>query len=94
MHNTTVKLKDGRILVAPLWLFKPEQGFLCLQGSDERLCFNNILSATTEGERIGYGKVGTQDEVERAKKYLQDARKYKWHDSLPIQEWESENHQE
>lgn len=96
MHNTVVKLKDGRTLVGPILLFRPQLGFMTLMGDDtvEKLYFKDMLSATTEGERISYGKIGTQDELQRAKKYLQDARKFKWHDSLPIEEWESEDRQE
>jgi hypothetical protein len=94
MHDTTVKLKDGRILIGPILAFKPELGFMTLMGdNDEKLNFENIVSATTEGERIGHGKIGTQDEIQRAKSYLKDARKYGWHDPLPVQDWESEDHQ-
>lgn len=66
---------------------------MCLVGIEEKLNFKDMVSATTEGERIGHGKVGTQDEIQRAKSYLKEARKYGWHDPLPVQDWESEDHQ-
>jgi hypothetical protein len=89
MKDTTIKLKDGRTFSGPIWLFRPELGFMTLIGLKEKFFFKDMLSATTEGERISINKIGTQDEIDRARKYLKDARKFKWHDSLPIQEWEA-----
>lgn len=90
MHNTKVTMKDGRVFDAPIHFFRPVEGYMTLMGHEEILYFKDMVSATTEGERISYGKVGTQDEIQRAKKYLQDARKFNWHGTIPIQEWEDD----
>lgn len=98
MHTTTVKMKDGRVFARPMGTFRPVEGWFTLLGNDEKLFFKDVESAITEGERVGYirdenGKVVAPriedvDEVERAREYLRDARKYKWHENIPVQEWE------
>jgi len=94
MHITTVKTKDGMTFKGVLWAFKPEKGYMTLVGIYERkIKFNNIISATTEGERMGIGKIGTQDELERAKKLMKEAREFNWfgmNKDTPLQDWEHE----
>jgi hypothetical protein len=59
-----------------------------------------MVSCVTEGERLGrtrnelgelVPKIGDLDEIDAAKKYLADCRKYKWEgmdENSPKQEWE------
>lgn len=92
MHVTTVKTKDGKTFKGVLWTFKPEQGYMTLVGIYEhKIRFDNIVSATTEGERITVNKIGTQDELGRAKKLMKEAREFNWfgmNKDTPLQDWE------
>jgi hypothetical protein len=92
MHVTTVKTKDGKTFKGVLWTFKPEQGYMTLFGIYEhKIRFDNIVSATTEGERITVNKIGTQDELGRAKKLMKEAREFNWfgmNKDTPLQDWE------
>jgi len=88
VHNTKVVLKDGRVFLSPIELFRPEKGFMTLFGYEEILYFKDILSATTENERIGYGRIGPQDELQKVFFCLEKARQFNWHGFLPKQEWE------
>jgi len=56
-------MKDGRVFCAPIQRFRPEEGYLILIGSDERLFIENMESAITEDPRFGDG-----DELKRARK--------------------------
>lgn len=62
MRDTVVKMKDGRVLIGPIWQFKPKEGFLTLAGENvsEKLYLCDIFSATT---KIGDS---TRDEIFRA----------------------------
>lgn len=84
-------MKNGKTFDGYIHFFRPEQGFLTLMGNEEKLFFKDMTSAITLQERYRQGEVRDQDEIERAKTYLQDARKYNWHGELPIQEWENES---
>jgi hypothetical protein len=75
MHDTVVKMKDGRKFIGGIWTFKPTEGFLTLIGIDETLYFKDMESAVTYGERLSVSKIGDQDEIERAKKYGWDGKK-------------------
>lgn len=89
MHITRIILKDGQILTGNIEKFKPEDNYIKLFNTDNIL-LNDIESAVTEGERLGHGIIGNQDELLRAKQYMQDARKYNWHKKeLPLQDWEN-----
>ena len=92
MHDTRVELKDGRIFCAPLLKWAPSSGWMTLFGIEEKLYFKDMVSAVTEGVRSRNGKPLEQaDEIERARKYMQDSRKYGWNDmtpDTPKQEWE------
>lgn len=97
MHITYVTLKDGRKLSGPIWLFRPALGFFTIIEDDGevRINLSDVASATTgtpdNPERISINKLGVQDELERARKHMKDAREYGW-DGLgsdsPLQDWE------
>lgn len=91
MHYTKVTMKDGRTFDAPLHLFRPWEnpGYLTLMGVDERLYIRDMESAVTENCRIRHSLTDPCDELARARRYMQDARKYNWHGDLPVQEWET-----
>lgn len=87
MHNTTVTMKDGRVFSSPIYIFRPCSGYLTLFHIKETLYFEDMISAITENVRPGE----TNDEIQRARNYLRDARKYGWHGmdkNTPKQEWE------
>lgn len=83
MHDTKVVLKDGTEHQAPLWEFRPQDGYLRLAGHEEPLWFSDIQSAVTAGDRQG-----DVDELDRARQFMRDARKYNWYGDLPVQDWE------
>ena len=68
MHDTFVKMKDGRRFAAPIWSFCPREGYLTLMDGDGPLFFRDMESAVTQGERISRTEVGDQDEIERARR--------------------------
>ena len=69
MHDTTVKFKNGKILCAPLWYFRPVEGFFSLAGENSTLYyFRDVESMITSGERTGLNKIEDQDELERARR--------------------------
>ena len=76
MHDTTVKMKDGRVFVGPIYMFRPEDGYLSLILDPEhydyevpdRLYFRDMESATTKNQRVTISKITTVDEIERARR--------------------------
>lgn len=83
MHSTIVKMKDGRELKGPIWNFRPQDGYIEIAGVMEdgellRLEIADIESAVTPNERVGIGRIADQDELERARKYVEDGKKYGW----------------
>ncbi len=92
MHITTVTMKDGRVLSNPLELFRPKDGYLKLFEVDELLYFKDMESAITAGERLSATKIGDDDEIERARRYMRVCRQMAM-DGLslrtPLQEWET-----
>lgn len=70
MKDTLVKMKDGRIFQSPIHLFRPIEGFLVLFGNDEKLYFNDMVSATTKmGDSSfinGVAHFSDTDEIKRA----------------------------
>ena len=56
MHDTLVKMKDGRTFCGPLWEFRPREGYLTIPSDEtapDRIYFKDIESAVTKGERVG-----------------------------------------
>ena len=77
MHDTRVVMKDGRVFEGPIWLFRPERGFMTLvldpshydYEVPEKLYFRDMKSAVTENQRVRIGEagIGDQDELKRAR---------------------------
>lgn len=83
MHDTRVELKDGQVLIAPLWQLKLnlrdyEESTLQLM-DHEPVAIKDIKSAITKNQRISLLKIGDVDELERIRK---------------LWEWEIENHRD
>lgn len=82
MHDTIVKMKDGREFIGPLWYFRPKEGWISLvldpahydHDIPERIYLRDVESAITKGERISINKIGDEDELERAKQKGWDGR--------------------
>jgi hypothetical protein len=71
MHDTLVKLKDGRTFCGPIWTFRPQEGYMEIVDAEGlvRVHLDNIESAVTKDERVGPGITGDVDELERARKH-------------------------
>lgn len=78
MHDTRVKMKDGTVHCGPIYMFRPEEGWMSLMLNDrdypdgdmpDRLYFRDMESAVTENQRGRVGKpgIGDEDELERAR---------------------------
>lgn len=80
MHTTTVKTKKGQEYKGALWGFRPSFNYFGLLCGDEtkQFSFDECESVITEGERLNVNTIGDCDEIKRAKKILDDGRKYKW----------------
>lgn len=68
MHDTNIKMKDGRVFCAPIYKINIKKGFIRLFEVDEDLYFDDMVYAITENERIGINKIGNVDEIERYRK--------------------------
>lgn len=103
MYLTTVQTKNNKVYSGYIEQFKPELGFIKLFNYEERILLNNIKSAITHGERVGYLKdenkkiIGVDiqdvDELKRAKTLLKEAREYGrfgMNKDTPLQNWEEE----
>jgi len=66
MHDTLVKMKDGRVFCSPIWQFRPLEGWMTLINCDEKLYFDDMESAVTEDERLG-----PCDELARARQMIE-----------------------
>lgn len=93
MHDTTVVTKDGRTIVAPIYEFSPQNGFLSLVGQDRPVVihFKDIKSAVTKEQRTSVSKVEDRDELKRAKDFMKEARQFGWFGmskDIPLQKWE------
>lgn len=66
MHDVSVKMKDGREFDAPLWMWRPLEGWFELAGQDERLYLKDIESAVEFGVRTSRTKVEDVDLLRRA----------------------------
>jgi hypothetical protein len=69
MHDTVIKLKDGRTLCGPIWEFRPKEGYLTIASDDEdgKIFFRDMLSCITLQDRIGINKTADVDEIQRAR---------------------------
>jgi len=67
MHDTYVKMKDGRTLCGPIWAWCPKEGYFTLAGEDEPVQLSEVESAVTRGQRSVNGPED-RDELERARK--------------------------
>ena len=81
MHYTVVKLKNGEEYSGPIEYFRPFSNWFSLFGIERRFNFDECESVVTPDERVSinspmYGEVC--DEMKRAKKDLDDGRKYSW----------------
>lgn len=71
MHYTKVIMKDGREFYGPIWEWRPEEGWFSLaidSSAPDRIYFREVLTGTTENDRIGVDKIADQDILERAVK--------------------------
>ena len=67
MHDTTVKMKDGRSFCGPIWSWRPEEGWFSIVG-EEPIDFRDVESAVTKGQRVRAGKDPIdEDELQRAR---------------------------
>lgn len=77
MHNTRVEMKDGRVFEGPIYIFRPELGFMTLILDEthygyeipEKLYFRDMASAVTENQRGRHNApgIGPEDEISRAR---------------------------
>lgn len=70
MHNTEVKMKDGREFCGPIWKWRPSEGWFSIWSDEtapERIYFRDVESAITRGDRNRHGVIGDLDELERAR---------------------------
>jgi hypothetical protein len=70
MHDAKVTLKDGQVLVGPIWEWRPRDGWFSLAGFEDgpvEIQLANVAEAHEE-ERVGPGRVERVDLLERAKK--------------------------
>ena len=81
MHTTIVKLKNGEKYSGPINLFRPCFNWFTLYGVNRVFSFDECESVITPNERVSInsplqGEVC--DEMARAKRNLEDGRKYGW----------------
>lgn len=68
MHDTIVKMKDGRTLCGPIWEWRPKEGYFILAGEDYgQVRLSEVASAVTRGQRSMNGSED-RDELLRARK--------------------------
>lgn len=69
MHDTTVKMKDGRTFCGPIWSWRPADGWFSIVDSDspDRIHFRDVESVVTKGQRTHPGIIEDQDELARAR---------------------------
>jgi hypothetical protein len=99
MAITYIKTKDGKEYSGPIVKWRPGENWFSIfdlgePSGDRKFSFDEIESAVTKGERVNIHSPlegEDRDELERARKCLQDARKYGWDDfteDTPLFEWE------
>lgn len=65
MTNVTVKLKDGRTFVGPIWEYRPKEGWFSLvldplaypDGFPERFLFEDCESAVNKNVLVSYNRI-------------------------------------
>jgi hypothetical protein len=71
MHDTLVKMKDGRTFCGPIAMFRPKEGWFSVidERSPEQIPFREVASAVTKDQRcrVGQAGIGDEDELERAR---------------------------
>ena len=97
MHTTIVKLKDGKTYSGPMNTWRPCFNWFTLFGVDKVFSFDECESIVTPNERVSIsspleGEIC--DDLERARKNLEDGRKFGWtQDGKPYPkeklEWEN-----
>lgn len=102
MPTTVVVTKDGKRYEGSVWYFKPADGYMTLarwgdnvkEGDpiELKIMLKDIDTATTLSGRTGVGvNIDDEDLMEKARKYMVDARKYGWdgcNTLTPVQSWE------
>lgn len=80
MHVTEVELKSGEKFSGSMGFFRPFENYFTLHAGIKtmRFKFSDCNSVTTLGERLSINQIGDCDEIERARKFLINGRKYKW----------------
>jgi hypothetical protein len=79
MHDTIIKLKDGRVYSGPVGEVRYSEGWIKLWGLTDaelatiddpegRLFFRDMLGCDTPDERIGVNKIGNDDILARARR--------------------------
>lgn len=72
MHDTDVKMKDGRTFCAPIWEWRPEKGYFTIVnmggGDPIQIDLAEVESAVTPGQRVDPGIIEDQDELARARR--------------------------
>ena len=95
MHDTKVKLKNGEEYWGPMDTFRPEFGWFTIidtateLGELRKIHFSEVESAITGGQRMTIHDFGDQDEVERARKFLEQGRQFGW-DDIPEEKFDWE----
>ena len=91
MHITIIKTKDGKEYSGFIMVFRPEEGWVSIVDGDNlrKFDFDDLASAVTKGERLSISKIGDDDEIEKARRYLKDGRKFNWFNKdIPVMKWE------
>lgn len=66
MRDTFVKMKDGTIHCAPIWTYRPKEGWVELAGGP-RLYFRDMATALTRRVQTRFDKIEDRDEIQRAR---------------------------
>lgn len=81
MHDTKVKMRDGRVFEGPIWVWRPKEGWFALGACEdcpERIFFREVESATTAGERAPIPMMRETGEVSYERDELARARADGW----------------
>jgi hypothetical protein len=66
MHDTRIVMKSGETLEAPIWEWRPAEGYFTLVGHERTIYLRDVASAVTPGQRSLMGPID-QDELVRAR---------------------------
>jgi hypothetical protein len=73
MHDTVVKMKDGKTYVGPIWEFRAADGYLTIPADEtapDKIYFRNMESCVTKSARVSAHPqrfTEDQDEIARAR---------------------------